>query len=87
MDGPWFVQLLADAVELARVELDNAGGVNPAYTDVPELGNERLEIQFLEVAAALTRRGIGTRGCRASRNCAVELYGGYSARGERITLV
>jgi GNAT superfamily N-acetyltransferase len=58
---PWFVRVLEDGVEVARVELDDPGGINPTYTDVPMIGPERLEIQFIEVATAARRRGIGTR--------------------------
>lgn len=58
---PWFVQVFEDGSEVARVEFDDPGGINPEYTDVPKLGKERLEIQFIEVAAAASRRGIGTR--------------------------
>lgn len=58
---PWFVQVMEDGIEVARVEFDDPGGINPEYVGVPKLGGERLEIQFIEVAAAATRRGIGTR--------------------------
>jgi hypothetical protein len=57
---PWFVQVLEGDTEVARVELDDPGGINPEYTGVPELGDERLEIQLIEVATAAARRGIGT---------------------------
>ncbi|MGH3633534.1 MAG: GNAT family N-acetyltransferase [Mycobacterium sp.] len=62
---PWFVQVLADGDEVARVELDDPGGINPQYVSVPKLRAERLEIQFIEVAAAARGRGIGTRVVRA----------------------
>lgn len=58
---PWFVQVLEGGVEVARVELDDPGGINPEYIGVPGLGDERLEIQLIEVATAAARRGIGTR--------------------------
>lgn len=58
---PWFVQVMEDGNEVARVEFDDPGGINPKYVGVPKLGEERLEIQFVEVATAATRRGIGTR--------------------------
>jgi GNAT superfamily N-acetyltransferase len=58
---PWFVQVLEDGVEVARVQLDERGGANPTYTDVPVLGPERLKIQFIEVATAARLRGVGTR--------------------------
>ncbi|MDH6245502.1 GNAT family N-acetyltransferase [Mycobacterium sp. OTB74] len=58
---PWFVQVLQDGVEVARVELDDPGGINPEYAHVPVIGDdERLEIQFIEVATASMRCGIGT---------------------------
>lgn len=62
---PWFVQVLEDGVEVARVELDDPGGINPVYTDGPKLGAERLEIQFIEVAVAARGRNIGTQVVRA----------------------
>jgi len=62
---PWFVQVLEGDDEVARVELDDPGGVNPQYSDVPKLGAERLEIQFIEVANGARSRGIGTRVVRA----------------------
>lgn len=60
-EDPWYVQVLEAGVEVARVELDDLGGINPEYTDVPALGPERLEIQFIEVATAARGRGVGTR--------------------------
>jgi hypothetical protein len=35
---PWFVQVLEGGMEVARVELDDPGGINPTYTDVPAIG-------------------------------------------------
>ncbi|MBF9519555.1 GNAT family N-acetyltransferase [Mycobacteroides chelonae] len=58
---PWFVQVLEDGVEVARVQFDERGGVNPEYTDVPELGDERLKVQFIEVAVVARGRHVGTR--------------------------
>jgi len=60
-DESWFVQVLEHGTEVARVEFDDPGGINPNYEGVPELGDERLEIQFIEVASAARGRGIGTR--------------------------
>lgn len=60
-DDPWFVQVLEDDTEVARVELVEDGGVNPAYVGVPVIGDERLMIHLVEVAAAERGRGIGTR--------------------------
>ena len=62
---PWFVQVLEDSVEVARVELDDPGGINPAYANVPSTGPERLEVQFIEVATVARDRGIGTRAVQA----------------------
>ena len=45
--------------------LDDPGGINPDYTGVPDLGDERLEIQFIGVATAARGRGVGTRVVRA----------------------
>lgn len=60
-DEPWFVQILQDGVEVARVELDDPGGINPTYRDVPKLASPCLEIQFIEVSTGARRRHIGTR--------------------------
>ena len=60
-----YVQALQDGVEVARLVLDDPGGINPAYAGAPELGTERLEIQFVEVATESRRRGIGGRVVRA----------------------
>jgi hypothetical protein len=62
---PWFVQVLADGDEVARIELDDPGGIHPQYVEVPKLGAERLEIQFIEVAIAARGRNIGTKVVRA----------------------
>jgi ribosomal protein S18 acetylase RimI-like enzyme len=59
-DDPWFVQVLEVGVEVARVELDEDVGIEH-YNDVPVIGAERLEIQFIEVAVSARGRGIGTR--------------------------
>ncbi|MGW5456245.1 GNAT family N-acetyltransferase [Nocardia sp. NPDC003979] len=67
-ESPWYVQVLEDSVEVARVELDDPGGINPEYAGVPALGLERLEIQFIEVAAEARGRGIGTQAVRALEN-------------------
>ncbi|MGE2728976.1 GNAT family N-acetyltransferase [Mycolicibacterium vaccae] len=62
---PWFVQVMADGAEVARVELDDPGEINPEYVGVPPLGPGRLEIQFLEVASAVRAGGVGTGVVRA----------------------
>lgn len=58
---PVFVQVLESNIEVARVLLDDPGGINPYYTGIPKLGKERLEIQLIEVAQNARRRKIGTR--------------------------
>jgi hypothetical protein len=60
-DDPWYVQVLVDGLEVARIELDDDGGINPAYANVPAIGSERLEIQFIEVATAARDLSVGTR--------------------------
>lgn len=59
-DKPWFVQVLEHGIEVARVKFDDPGGINPNYQGAPEVGDERLEIQFIEVALAARGRGVGT---------------------------
>lgn len=61
IDDPWFVQVLENGAEVARVEFDDPGGINPEYVDVPTMGQERLEIQFFEVATFTRGHGVGTR--------------------------
>lgn len=34
--------MLDNGIEVARVELDDPGDINPEYVNVPELGDERL---------------------------------------------
>jgi hypothetical protein len=62
---PWFVQVLEAGVEVARVQLDEIGGINPDYLNVPAIGDEQLEIQFIEVATAVRRRKIGPQAVQA----------------------
>ncbi|TDZ96803.1 GNAT family N-acetyltransferase [Mycobacteroides salmoniphilum] len=64
-ETPWYVQVLENGIEVARVELDDPGCINPAYVNSPELGDARLEIQFIEVATAARGRGVGTRVVRS----------------------
>jgi GNAT superfamily N-acetyltransferase len=61
VDDPWFVQVVEDGAEVARVEFDDPGDINPDYTGVPTIGPDRLEIQFIEVALAARGRKIGTQ--------------------------
>ncbi|MFD9804709.1 GNAT family N-acetyltransferase [Streptomyces sp. NPDC059071] len=64
-EQPWYVQVLKGGAEVARVELDDPGGVNPEYAGLPTMGQDRLEIQFIEVAAGARGRGVGTEVVRA----------------------
>lgn len=65
-EEPWFVQVLDQTgTQVARVEFDDPGGINPEYANVPNIGVERLEIQFLEVAAGARGRGVGGRVVRS----------------------
>jgi len=66
VDDPWFVQVVGDSVEVARVELDDPGNINPDYTGVPTIGPERLEIQFIEVAPRLADARSVRAWCRCS---------------------
>jgi len=61
LDDPWFVQVLEDGVEVARVEFVEDGSVNPTYAGVPVIGAERLMIHLIEVAIAARGRKIGTQ--------------------------
>jgi hypothetical protein len=67
-EHPWIVQVLEDGAEVARVEFDDPGLINPCYANLPELGNERLEIQYIEVRMSARERGTGTRVVRALEN-------------------
>lgn len=59
---PWFVQVLEHGVEVARLQLDERGAINPSYPVAPTvLWGELLEIQFIEVAFAARRRKVATR--------------------------
>jgi hypothetical protein len=83
-DDTWFVQVLEGDAEVARVEFDDPGDINPSYADVPELGDERLEIQFIEVASAACGRRIGAQVVRslADRNPDRRLFA-YSEGADR----
>lgn len=65
VDSPWYVQVLEEGREVARVEIDDPGGINQDYGDVPDLGDERLEIQLIEVVPIHRRRGVATAVIRA----------------------
>lgn len=58
-DDPHYVQVLRDGVEVARVELDHDLR-GSAHVRAPRLGDQALEIQFLEVADPHRGQGIGT---------------------------
>lgn len=59
---PWFVAVLEDGVQVARVQLDERGGINPAYAGAPAIDtNDLLEIQYIEVSTAARRRKVATR--------------------------
>jgi hypothetical protein len=59
---PWFVAVLEDGVEVARVQLDERGGINPDYAGAPVVdSSELLEIQNIEVHTAARRRKVATR--------------------------
>jgi GNAT superfamily N-acetyltransferase len=60
-DDPWYVQAVENGVEVARVELDDPGLINQDYPNVPAVGDERLEIQLIEVATAARGRRVGTQ--------------------------
>lgn len=60
-DDPWFVQVLENDTEVARVVLVEDGGFNAAHVGVPVIGDERLMIHQIEVATAARGRGTGTR--------------------------
>jgi len=67
-DDPWFVQVRECGVEVARAEVDYPGEINPLYEGVPELGDARLEIQFIEVVTAAGGSASALRWCAPSKN-------------------
>lgn len=61
---PWFVEVRENGVEVARVQLDERGVIKPSYVDVPaEVGDELLEIQYIEVSTAARGARVGTQWC------------------------
>lgn len=63
---PWFVAVLEDGVEVARVQLDERGGINPHYAGAPTIDtHDLLEIQNIEVRIAARRGKVATRGLLA----------------------
>ncbi len=58
--------MLEDGVEVARVQLDERGGINPDYAGAPTIDtSELLEVQNIEVATAARRRKIATHAVQA----------------------
>ncbi|WP_301121576.1 GNAT family N-acetyltransferase [Mycolicibacterium fortuitum] len=63
---PWFVEVLEGGVQVARVQLDERGGINPEYTGAPAVDSDvLLEIQYIEVSTGARRRRVATRALRA----------------------
>jgi hypothetical protein len=61
LDDPRYVRVIDDeGDEVARIELDDEGFETTNFAGAPELGEERLEIQFFEVSSHRRGRGIGT---------------------------
>lgn len=58
-DDPWFVQVLLQGVEVARVELGADFDVTH-YAGAPRLKSDALEIEFFEVAENRRGHGLGT---------------------------
>lgn len=87
---PWFMQALEEGAEVARIELDDPGGINTAYTSVPALGPERVDNKFFEVSTVAHGIGVGARLVQALVDrypirrlfaCSEESHGFWSARG------
>ncbi|ARK06964.1 hypothetical protein B8281_15905 [Cellulosimicrobium sp. TH-20] len=57
-DQSRYIEVRADGVEVARVELDESVSFD-FYIGAPTLGRMALEVQFIEVAADHRRRRIG----------------------------
>ncbi|MFT8179763.1 GNAT family N-acetyltransferase, partial [Mycobacteroides chelonae] len=61
--------MLEDGVQVARVQLDERGGINPDYAGAPTIDTaDLLEIQNIEVATATRRRKVATRVVQALAN-------------------
>lgn len=59
---PWFVEVLEDGVQVARVQLDERGGIGTDYAGAPAIDtDDLLEIQNIEVRTAARRRKVATR--------------------------
>lgn len=58
---PWFVQVLDRGAEVARVQFDELGGINPSYVGAPVVvEDELLEIQYIEVAVSARGWKVGS---------------------------
>jgi hypothetical protein len=59
---PWFVEVLEDGVEVARVKLDERGHIHKEYAGAPAIdSSDLLEIQNIEVNTATRRRKVATQ--------------------------
>jgi GNAT superfamily N-acetyltransferase len=56
----WYVQVLEEGTEVARVLLTRGTQISELFVDVPDLGSARLEVERIEVAVAHRGRGVGT---------------------------
>jgi GNAT superfamily N-acetyltransferase len=59
-DDPWFVQVMSDGEEVARVELDETWS-GSHHEGAPKFGREVLVVRQIEVAEPYRRQGIGSR--------------------------
>ncbi len=64
-DDPWFVQVLDNGVEIARIEFVDPGNSIAGYPNAPVLGPERLLVHRFEVAVSARGHGVATRTLRA----------------------
>lgn len=63
---PWFIEVLEDGVQVARVQLDERGGIGTHYAGAPAIDTgDLLEIQNIEVRTAARRRKVATRVAQA----------------------
>ncbi|WP_416566273.1 GNAT family N-acetyltransferase [Nocardia testacea] len=57
--APWFVQVVRDSDEIARVELDEKVSLEGYLGPSGLPGPAPLEIQFIEVSPRIRRKGVG----------------------------
>ena len=90
LEDPRYVQVIDDeGDEVARIELDDEGFETTDFAGAPDLGEERLEIQFFEVSSRRRGQEIGTRvvgfssrtcfptdGCAYQHGCGLLLVAG-----------